>query len=177
MTTLGDLIQNECTKYKVPVPIAASVVWQESKGESKATRFELKFFNTRLLLKTRSQLAGYVPPQNPANPRNFVSLITEKQKRATSYGVFQVLGETARSVLRYDGTFLQDISFPELNVSLGVKYLHLMHTKYALGVKDDLSSWGTPLRYYNGSKTYPPFIYKHIDSNSWKSVMDIDLCK
>lgn len=102
-----------------------SWVAQESSWDPYATREEPGFYKR------------YVVP----------NLTTRRAKReqwqlATSYGVLQVMGQTARE-MGFEGKFIPQLVDPSLGFFYGVKYL--MHQK---GRGD--GSWSQALAAYNG---------------------------
>jgi soluble lytic murein transglycosylase-like protein len=80
---LVPLIEAAAKQYGIPVRLVAAIVMQESGGNAWAMRYEPGFFER------------YV---RGANVKTFgaVSKPTEGSARATSWGLMQVMGETAR---------------------------------------------------------------------------------
>lgn len=152
------LVNESSLRYSLDPTIIYAVIWQESKGDPHAARFEPNFYKRLVLPKTRAELSGYVPEYLP-------TLDTEKVMRSTSYGLMQIMGETARwfggTRVRYLDVWLRD---PAVNVELGTRYLaHLIHERARGNVIKGL-------RLYNGSSAYPPKIQKHIEEGNYRKL-------
>jgi len=145
---LKTLISDAAFEHDVAEEILASIVWQESRGDYLAARFEPRFYTKLILPKDRGELSGYTPSPIP-------TLDTEKVMRSTSYGLCQIMGETARWFGKLKCNYL-DVALrdPALNLDLGAKYLaHLVKRAYG--------DYTRALRLYNGSGKYPPLILDH----------------
>lgn len=123
----GEIIRKEAANSLVPVELIAAVIVQESRGVTTATRYEPAFYETYLRTKTRSQLSGWLPSVG-----ELPSFDTEKKDRATSYGLMQVMGDTARwcAKLAPDGTdpldprrYIASLTIPEIGIACGAKVL------------------------------------------------------
>lgn len=140
--------------YNLKPEILAALVWQESRGNPLAARFEPKFYTRYLALKPRTELAGYVPRAIP-------TLATEKIFRATSYGLCQIMGDTYRWFYEGKADYL-DVALrdPELNLDCGASYL-----RYLLDRHHD--SYLKALKSYNGSGKYPEIILMHVKQKTY----------
>lgn len=153
----SNLILRYCGDYGLDHEVIAALVYQESKGKQYATRFEPKFFTKKLSWRSRSQLSGFVPPSHKQ------TLITEKTHRATSWGLFQIMGETARWFVPYEATYLSSLVDLNTNISIGVRYFDdcLRRAKSTEGA----------LQLYNGSPAYPPLVLEHVRNGNWKKIV------
>lgn len=89
MVRLKRLIEKNAKRHDLDPQLVACVVLQESGGETAAVRYEPAFYERYVEGKTRSTLIGHVP-------KNLPNLTTERVLRATSWGLMQVMGQTAR---------------------------------------------------------------------------------
>jgi soluble lytic murein transglycosylase-like protein len=99
--------------------LVACVVLQESGGDPAAVRYEGGFFLRYIEWRGRTGLPGHVPAAG-------CSLATEKRLRAFSFGLMQVMGETARE-RGFRGVFLTELLDAAVNLEVGCEYLrHLV---------------------------------------------------
>jgi soluble lytic murein transglycosylase-like protein len=134
--------------------IVAAVVWQESKGNPLAIRYEDRFYKNRILPRDRSELSGFVPSSY------HISLDTEKIMRSCSFGLMQVMGETLRWHTKAKAPYLTAYLDSALNLDAGCHYLaYLLHRS-----KGDYTK---ALRLYNGSRFYPPKILDAVQKKSY----------
>lgn len=131
--------------------LIAAVIFQESGGDPFAMRFEPAFYEKHLKNRSRKQLLGYVPTR--------CSLQTELYSRACSFGLMQILGETAREN-GFDAEFLAELCDPARNIELGCTLLEKFIDK--VGSVD-----GGLLRYNGGGrKEYPKEVRAHMENGS-----------
>jgi len=115
----GEVIYAAATRHAVPPALALSVAYWESGCDPTRTRYEP---HVALWPSVRSH-----PP-------------AERKFRATSFGLFQVLGVTARS-MGYTGT-PEQFRQPAINAEYGIRYLAAKHQQYG--------NWSDALAAYNG---------------------------
>lgn len=151
---LKELICLYSKAYSLRPDIFASLVWQESRGDELAARFEPGFYRRLVLPKSRTELAGYVP-------RTIPTLDTEKAMRSTSYGLCQIMGDTYRWFYEGKAQYI-DVALrePELNLDCGASYL-----RYLLDKNHD--SYTKALHRYNGSPKYPEIILMHVKQKTY----------
>lgn len=142
-------IVENARRYQLNPKLIAAVIYQESKGEARACRYEKNFFNRYIKNKAKSDLLGHVPKEH------ICTLDTEMMLRATSFGLMQIMGETAREN-GFDSDHLLDLVDPEENINLGSRLIH----KFL----QDTGTLEKALLRYNGGEAYPPRIIKHMDS-------------
>ncbi len=151
---LKELITTAAEKHKIREDVLACIVWQESRGDYLAARFEPRFYTRLILPKSAKQLSGYVPSPIP-------TLDTEKVMRSTSYGLCQMMGETARWFGKLKCNYL-DVALrdPALSVDLGAGYLAWL-------LKKRYNNYEQALRMYNGSVKYAPLIFDHVKKKKY----------
>lgn len=115
-----DAIIKESTRFDICPKLAASIAYQESFRATQnftesvwAIRYEDGFYARYLANKN---LVGENPNYNK------VSRVTERRARAFSYGLFQIMGQTARE-MGFSAPYLAALCWPPDNVHYGIKYL------------------------------------------------------
>lgn len=147
----GAIISRAAKQYELQPELIAAIIHQESKGNPFAIRFEQGFLNRYLKNKTRKTLPGFVPAEGHC------SFHTEIFSRATSWGLMQLMGETAREH-GLEATFLSELCEPETNIFMGAKILRNLINKHLGDVKRGL------LAYNGGSNlSYPNEVLSHIE--------------
>lgn len=116
--------------------LVAAVVVQESRGNPWASRWERGFYERRLRGKGRKDLAGWLPAVGECP-----SLEDEILWRSHSFGLMQILGETARSQLDFRGQYLHELCEPRTNLSLGCAFLQKLLQKARGDTKQALLKW------------------------------------
>lgn len=95
---LRKTIQRISKKHGLEFNLVAAIVWKESRGNRFARRYEPAFFDRYIRNQTRGRLGGYWPREYSED--------TERHERAVSWGLMQVLGQTARE-LGFRGDFAE----------------------------------------------------------------------
>ena len=148
MSTASAIV--EAAKQTGVVPeLLAAVIHQESKGHIYAVRYEPAFYKKYVETKTKSTLIGHVPA--------LCSLETEKQMRATSFGLMQIMGQVLRE-RGFRGEFLTEALDPRINIKLGSEFLQSLLLKYS-STEAALQRWNG-----GGNKDYAKSVLKHIDT-------------
>jgi soluble lytic murein transglycosylase-like protein len=132
---ITSLAESAAKKHNLPPRLVLAIVTVESAGKPGATRYEPAFFNR------------YIRPQNLPE--------AEGKGRATSWGLMQIMGETART-LGFAGAFTSLLT-PAIGLEWGCRYLSRLLDRYAC------ESWECICRAYNGgpgnrhnlANTYP----------------------
>lgn len=114
VTKLKSAINRAAKDYKIPFELVCSIIWKESKGDRRARRYEDGFFTRYLLGKSERRLGGPFPAR--------ISRATELRDRAYSYGLMQIMGQTARE-LGFIGDDLMQLCKLEINLNFGCKKL------------------------------------------------------
>lgn len=152
---IPEIVNRVSISHGVRPDIVAAMIVQESSGRPLAYRFEPKFYERYIALRAREKLSGHVPSS--------VTLISEKIARATSFGLMQIMGETARSILGFKNDHLPALFDPEVNIELGVRYLAMLLQRHSS--LPERERYTKALTSYNGSPDYPPLIFSHIKAN------------
>jgi hypothetical protein len=159
------IVWNTAEIYKVPFEVVAAVILQESSGYQFATRHEDRWFTKNIVWRTRAQLSGYIPPEEKC------TLITEKRLRATSFGYMQILGETARSILKFKGDSLIELVDREINLELGCQLLRRNYDKAILNGLTNTDALRLSLKQYNGSWKYVEEVEQKIKSKAYEKIL------
>jgi hypothetical protein len=124
------VFQNELAAYKAANPgkpcpslaLVLAIVKQESAGSSWAIRYEPAF---------HKWLEGRIK-KNPALFKTYgpaISRATEVIMRSTSFGMFQIMGQTLREQ-GFKGQYLTECCDPQICANFGIKFLAKLMDKY-----------------------------------------------
>lgn len=156
-TDFSDQILSAAKRHQVEPTLIAAVIYQESRGNPLAVRYEPAFFRRYVEPWGRRDLKGHVPTT--------CSLVTEKHMRATSWGLMQLMGQTARE-RGYVGEFLTGLLDPVVNISVGAEYLsHLIRAARG-SVREALLRWNG-----GGNAAYPLEVQSHISTGRYRTVL------
>ena len=160
---IGDWVWIKAQKYQLRLEVIAAIIYQESKVNPWAIRYEPAFFKHYIEPLTRKTLPGFVPYPIP-------TLSTEKRSRAISWGLMQVMGETARET-GYKDKYLSKLTEIPDNLEIGCKYLRRLINLYAehhvdLQYRKALLRWNG-----GGDSNYPNKIFKHVASKAYKDLI------
>jgi soluble lytic murein transglycosylase-like protein len=161
---LLQLVQSKAFKYDLDYKLVAAVAWQESRGDLYAIRYEPGFFRRYLEGKDTSQLPGTFPRAIPTPA-------TELRLRAHSFGLMQIMGNTAR-LIGFDGRYLTELLDPEINLELGARYLQRCWERTPASDSDHLRTKGMLACYNTGrtcheSTTYDEQVLAHLESGAY----------
>lgn len=106
------LIRGYSLMYELDTSLVCAIILQESAGNQYAYRYEPAFFERYLKGKSRYELIGACDP---------VSLDSELMFRSCSFGLMQIMGQTAREFSYSDQ--LPTLFTPNNNIELGCKIL------------------------------------------------------
>ncbi len=123
-TNLLDLIKSKANQHGVNWKLLDAIICQESGYRQWAVRFE-------------PTIIKYELPKTHAK-YNIISVETEQVAQATSYGLMQLLGRTARG-MGFDG-LLPSLFDIESNLDWGCQYLESQQRRY-IDLKDVISSY------------------------------------
>ncbi len=115
---LKKLIEEAAEKHGLPARLVEAVVEVESGGNPWAFRHEPAFFER------------YVRGDASVRAKAPCSLATERQALATSWGLMQVMGATARG-LGYPGPFIAQLCEPAVGIEYGCKLLARLRDRHA----------------------------------------------
>lgn len=80
--------------------------------------------------------------------KNNITIHTEETLQHCSFGLFQIMGSTARSPLNFHGNLLR-LTEPRLNIHYGVKYYSWLTRRYPTATQEGIASaynGGHPMR-------------------------------
>jgi soluble lytic murein transglycosylase-like protein len=123
------IARRKAQEYGLPADLVCAVIEQESGWDTTAMRFEPDFF---MKYVRPSYLAGRMKA-------------TEAYARAYSWGLMQIMGETAREE-GFTGEFLTALCDPETGIDAGCKHLAIIFKKVPIGP----SAQTIALERYNG---------------------------
>lgn len=181
---ISEAILQQSHNYELPKELVAAIAYQESHGRFHALRVERGFYRRYLANKIAEELPGHVPKE--------ITLETEKWARAVSWGLMQIMGETAREN-GFKGNWVQ-IYDPMVNVGLGCRYFKkclqrdedvllkdLPEVKFfkkfstlIADIKDEkkIRAMMALLRYNGGTNVHYPFeVFSHIDSGKYLKIL------
>lgn len=113
---LAPLIQAAAERHGLPVALVRAIVRVESDGNPWAARYEPGFYDR------------YVAPK-PIRGKFPCSAQTESRLQATSFGLMQIMGATAREV-GFSGVFLTELCDPATGLDWACRYLARLIHKY-----------------------------------------------
>jgi len=137
-----DAIERHTKAMDLRQDVVICIMLQESKGDTFAWRWEEKFWEQRLKNKDRSQLSGWTP-----KPGTLPSITDELLQRSCSFGLMQVLGDTARWCAKVTSPYLTSLCDPDRGIEAGCRILSF-YLKQASG------DYRGALKGYNGSWSY-----------------------
>jgi hypothetical protein len=149
----GEIINRQAMAHNLRPDVVACIVIQESNGDTFAGRFEEEFYEKRLNGLPRERLSGWVP-----KPGQTPSLFDERLQRASSFGLMQVLGDTARWCGKVTAPYLTKLCDPDVGVDVGCRVLSFYLGKGA-------GDYRKALKFYNGSWEYADKILTRVKNN------------
>ena len=148
-TIHAELIDRHAREFSLDPLLVAAICDVESGWQTHAIRFEPAF------------LERYVP----STPKRFgkaISLETERMARAMSWGLMQVMGQTARE-LGSQHEFLSALCIPDVGIYIGCKYLGSRRDRFGSQGED---AWiaaynsGSPRRLPGGALANQGYVTK-----------------
>lgn len=110
------LAESVAARHSLPSDLVCAVIEQESAWNRYAMRYEPEFFNrymTRMVATSQF---------DPAKPSGAASKMTEAHARATSWGLMQIMGQTARE-FGFKGIFFSELCDPGTGIEFGCRKL------------------------------------------------------
>jgi len=114
---LLQLIDAAADAHHLPPGLVLAIVQVESNGRAAAVRYEPAFFGRYVEGKVHQV---YAP----------CSRVTEERLRAFSFGLMQIMGQTARD-LGFKGVYLTELCAPEIGLDWGCRYLAKQVLRYS----------------------------------------------
>lgn len=152
---IASLIIEKANKYTLDIPLFASLIYHESDGGNPwAVKVEEEFYSKYLFFRTKATLSGFIPND----------IQTDKRLRSISWGLCQIMGETARE-LGFKEKFLPMLLDPKLNLEYGAKYLGVC--------RDKSSTERLMLLRWNGGgdENYPERVFKIREDGLYKGLI------
>jgi len=147
------------TRHGLDPVLVSALCIQESAGDPQAIRYEPKFYDTYIGdKKPKRRLGGHFPPANK------VSGMTERRLRSFSFGLMQVMGQTARE-FGYDSDYLTDLCIVEHGLEMGCRILAKKLERKGGDMKQALLSYNG-----GGNKLYTDKVYSHIESGEYLKI-------
>ena len=115
---IGEIVNRNALAHNLKPEVVMAMVLQESTANPFAVRYERRFYYKYIDPLQREELKGWKPEIN-----TIPSLDTEKTLRATSFGLLQVMGSTAREIGDFKEPFLTKLLDPEIGVDVGCRVL------------------------------------------------------
>lgn len=119
-SVVGPLVNQIALAHSLRPDVVMCLILKESKCDPAATRYE-PHIHRQLIPKERIALSGWKPDKDYNDPEIEPSLDTEKVQRAMSWGLMQVLGETARWCGKCTRPFLSELANPEIGIEVGCR--------------------------------------------------------
>ena len=152
-------IKAAAAKYSLDPQLVASIIWQESRGEPWAVRYEDGFYRRYVEFSTRSQALGYVPSDT------LCSWASERRMRACSFGLMQLMGQPAREQGCKEPQ-LTRLLIPAVNLEWGCRFFRWCLNQKGGDVPAAL------LRYNGGANpTYDDTVLGHLNSGVFREVL------
>lgn len=110
------VIQKAASTYpRVGLSMLTGIILVESGGWTFARRYEPGFYRRYFLLRPKKKLVGHIPET--------VNLTTEIHDRCTSWGLMQIMGETARETGYQGEHFIELCLRPAVCLDIGCQFL------------------------------------------------------
>jgi len=114
-------IESAAARESLPAALIAAVIQEESRFDPWATRSEPKYLRSRAVRRAAERFVR--------THRSGPTLFTELVDRARSYGLMQVMGETAREQ-GFAPPFLAELYLPQNAIAHGAKLLQRLLKRY-----------------------------------------------
>lgn len=124
---LQKLIDAAASQHRLSAHLIRAIVKTESGGDPAAMRYEPGFFDRYV---DGRGFATYLP----------CSRDTEERLRAFSFGLMQIMGQTARE-LGFRGVFLTELLDPAVNLEWGCRLLSKLMSRYRGDVEKAVSAY------------------------------------
>ncbi len=138
-------IEHAALQHGLPASLIAAVIQEESRFDEWATRAEPRYLRSRKVRKLAARFAGA--------HRLGATAFTELVDRSRSYGLMQIMGETAREQ-GFDRPFLAELYIPDNAIAHGAMLLEHLLTRYHNDTLSAISAYnqGSARRTTHGAK-------------------------
>jgi soluble lytic murein transglycosylase-like protein len=155
MTKYRELINAAALKYKLDPRLVAAIILQESSGRPDVSRWEPGFYKRYI---EGRELDGFVPDKENDTK--------ERQNRATSWGLMQIMGQVAREFGYWGRDLAAGLCDPATNINLGCK----IFARYLAKNNGDIVK--ALLRYNGGGNpNYPKEVLAKMRSNKIGTIL------
>lgn len=124
---IDSLIADTADRHDLPAAVIRAIITVESSGDPWAARYEPAFFTRYVAARGHRVWPG-------------CSRDTEERLRATSFGLMQVMGQTAREH-GFEGPFLTALCDPALGVEYGCRVLRAKLNRYVGDMDSALAAY------------------------------------
>lgn len=140
--TLESKAKQVALSFDLDPKLVCAICKKESDWNPYAMRFEPKFYADVILPLSKTRLIKL----NPAMKSGIPTKETERVCLASSYGLMQILGQTARE-LGYRNTFTSGLFDIDVNLNFGCMYLKQRVDKYP-DIRQAISAYnaGSPIK-------------------------------
>jgi Transglycosylase SLT domain len=140
-----DEIERAAREHALPASLIAAVIQEESRFDEWATRTEPRYLRSRKVRRFATQFVR----AHRLGPTAFTELVD----RSRSYGLMQIMGETAREQ-GFDAPYLAELYIPSNAISHGAMLLKRLLSRYRNDTLSAISAYnqGTARRTTHGAK-------------------------
>lgn len=157
---LAKLVRQFADEYRIDPRYFACIIWQESRGNPYAYRFEPFFLKKYIADRPRKEIGGYWPET--------ISEDSERVARSTSWGLVQIMGQVARE-RGFSGECLTELIVPKINLEYGAKHFRICLDK--AGKVQAPNRYFYALTRWNGSEEYAKEVQEHIRNGRYKRIL------
>lgn len=170
MRNYKDIIKSKCLGLNLRPDIVACIILQESAGNTFAHRVEEQFYDSYIKNKRLSELSGWTPSTPGSNGQP--SIATEKRARSESFGLMQVMGESARSIAKYTNPFLTTLCVPENGIEVGCRILSYYLKREAGNYERALARYNAGRPDSEAGKAYAKKIMDRVKAKEYEAILD-----
>lgn len=145
--------------WGIPLELLKAIIEVESGGDPWAVRFEPEY---QWFYDVEKHEPWDRQSTRPFPSLSGVSSATEKNLQATSFGLMQIMGATARE-MGFERPFLSELCEPRINLKYGCRYLVQLHRRFG-----DEHGWGGVAAAYNAGSP------RKREDGSWENQAYLD---
>lgn len=160
---MKDIILAKATEYKLDPKIITCIILQESGGDTYAIRYEPGFFKRYIEKLTKETATGYIPKG--------ISWETEKNARCISFGLGQIMGETARSIGKYKAESLAQLCNPVDNIDMLCRILTFYLTREKFNLTNALASYNAGSPRFEAGQLYAKKVLTRLEKKEYEKIL------
>jgi len=166
---LKEIIKKYADYYKLGSELVAAVIAQESSGDSFAFRYEPAFFRRYIKNKSQKELGGFWLQTESKNDE-----MLERYHRSCSWGLMQIMGQTARE-MGFVGVGFENLWCDNENIKYGCKKLALCFEFAEKQNKAQIETLEIALLKWNGGGDldYPKRVLKHLETGEAERILKL----